>query len=75
MTRTESKGLVPGVLYWSEQGEISCAKHAPYRGSDTWRWERWRPMGAADRLETVAHRKSLGITPTNARCETCECAR
>jgi len=31
-------------LYWSERGEISCLEHAPFRGTDTWVWHRWKPI-------------------------------
>ena len=32
----------PAPLLWSERGAVTCADHAPYKGSDTWRWERWQ---------------------------------
>ena len=45
-TAIRKRGRVPDVLrlFWSERGAITCGKHAPYRGSDTWRWERWAPV-------------------------------
>jgi len=52
-------------LLWSEEGEISCEKHAPYRGSDSWLRGRWRPIRVADRVDIVAE---LGRPP---QCETC----
>lgn len=52
------------ALLWSEQGHISCAKHAPYKHSDTWRSERWGPIPEADRETAAAEGWEL-------RCETC----
>ena len=49
MRTTQSNALIT-VLFWSERGRITCAQHAPYRGSDTWNWERWQPV-PADVLE------------------------
>lgn len=60
MTRAKPSGL-----YWDERGSISCAKHAPYRGSDTWRLDRWRPMPAS---EVAAFLSDVGET---IACETC----
>jgi hypothetical protein len=37
------------ALFWSERGELCCATHAPYPGSDTWNWERWQAMSESDR--------------------------
>jgi len=31
----------PTGLFWNEDGRVACARHAPYRDSDTWRRERW----------------------------------
>ena len=36
-------------LFWSERGEIACAQHAPYPGTETWTWERWSPMTETER--------------------------
>lgn len=52
-------------LYWNEQGEITCKRHAPYPGSDTWTNDGWREMTAADRLE---HAQTLRRP---AVCEVC----
>ena len=49
-------------LYWNERGHIGCARHVPYKGSDTWNWERWEPVPA-----DVLHHE-LG---RELRCETC----
>lgn len=46
------------TLYWNEQGMICCAKHAPYRGSDTWNSERWEAVPAVDETKHL-------------RCECC----
>jgi hypothetical protein len=32
------------TLVWSEQGEVCCAEHAPFKGSDTWRFEHWQKV-------------------------------
>jgi hypothetical protein len=59
------KTATPSKLYWSERGAISCAEHAPYRGSDTWNWERWTTLKRAD---AAAFERELGRAPA---CETC----
>ena len=45
--KTTARTSSPTGLYWSERGAIACAKHTPYRGSDTWNWERWGPVPVA----------------------------
>jgi hypothetical protein len=54
-------------LVWSEQGQVGCTLpgHAPYRGTDTWRFERWRVMKPA---EIDAWTPDVGRPPA---CETC----
>jgi len=52
-------------LFWSELGEMCCATHAPYPGSDTWRWERWRSMTEAEKREWT---RQTGHPP---KCEVC----
>ena len=54
------------MLFWSERGEICCVIHAPYPGSDTWRWERWRPMMEEETREWT---RQLGNAP---KCEVCQ---
>ena len=54
------------TLFWSERGEVACATHAPYPGSDTWNWERWSPMTEEERREWA---RLLGHPP---QCEVCE---
>lgn len=55
----------PTTLYWSERGAIACQTDAPYRGSDSWIWERWRPMTRREIDEFTAE---AGAPP---RCECC----
>jgi hypothetical protein len=52
-------------LLSSEKGAIACAEHAPIRGSDTWKFDRWRAMTAAD---VQAFERELGH---KIACETC----
>ena len=52
-------------LYCSERGAISCLEHAPFRGSDHWVWERWKPIKPS---ELIAFERELGRAPA---CETC----
>src|SRR5207249_4422755 len=40
-------------VYWDEQGQTACLRHAPFVGSDTWRSGRWKAIKPA---ETVAFR-------------------
>ena len=62
--KTPSRIASPTGLFWGQNGEISCADHAPYKGSDTWRWMRWEPLSKRA-AKAFAQR---GSTP---RCETC----
>lgn len=34
----------PSGLFWDRRGRVCCAKHTPYRGSDTWRFDGWRSI-------------------------------
>ncbi len=54
-------------LLWNERGQIGCdlPGHAPHRGSDTWIWERWRPITLNERIDFEAE---LGHA---AECESC----
>ena len=54
-------------LLWNERGQIGCALpgHAPHEGSDTWVWERWRPLTLNERVDFAAE---LGHAP---ECEVC----
>jgi hypothetical protein len=54
------------TMFWSERGEVCCATHAPYPGTDTWRWERWRPMKEEEMREWT---RQLGRPP---KCEACQ---
>lgn len=53
-------------IFWSEKGEVNCEKHAPYRGSDTWIWERWSEITP----EVIAEIDRAGTT-FKAVCEVC----
>jgi len=54
-------------LYWSERGQIGCTTpgHAPYPGSDTWVWERWKRISPRQAEE---FEREVGRPPS---CETC----
>lgn len=54
-------------LLWNERGQIGCTLpgHAPHEGTDTWVWERWRPMTLNERVDFAA---DLGHAP---ECEVC----
>jgi hypothetical protein len=52
-------------VLWSEQGALACPAHAPFKGSDTWVYERWRPITTAERAE---FERDVGRPP---ECETC----
>lgn len=56
------------VLYWSERGQIGCALpgHAPYRGTDTWVWGRWKPITPRQAEE---FEREVGRPPS---CKTCD---
>jgi hypothetical protein len=53
------------TMFWSEKGEVACAMHAPYPGTDTWNWERWSPMTTD---EQKAFTREVGRAP---HCEVC----
>ncbi len=53
------------TLFWSERGAVCCALHAPYPGTDTWIWERWRLITGAEQQEWA---RAVGSAP---RCEIC----
>lgn len=38
----------PTKLYWNDRGRVACDRHAPMRGSDTWKWEHWRKAPVPD---------------------------
>ena len=54
------------MLLWNEAGRLACSEHAPFRGSDTWCAERWRPVRVCERVDFEAE---IGRAPA---CETCE---
>ena len=37
-------------LFWSQRGEIACARHAPASGDSRWLSEAWKPVERARRL-------------------------
>jgi hypothetical protein len=59
------------ALYWNASGQVGCDApgHAPYRGSDTWRSERWTRMTPRMVAEWTRH---AGSPP---RCECCAAKR
>ncbi len=59
--RTMAATPSPTGLYWSERGEIACALHTPFEGTDTWIWERWAPLPVA----------AIAEADYPLRCETC----
>ena len=42
-------------LYASQRGEITCGRHTPGLGTDTWIWDRWTRLTDAHRRELRAH--------------------
>lgn len=46
-------------LFWSNSGEIACARHAPESGGTRWLEERWQPLFA------------LPTAGTGYRCQSC----
>ncbi len=62
--KSPSRTASPTGLFWGQNGELACADHAPYKGSDTWLWMRWEPL-PIEAAEAVAGRGH------GARCETC----
>ena len=59
------------VLLWSERRQVGCTipSHAPYRGSDTWIWERWKRLTPREAPE---FEREVGRPPS---CETCDADR
>ena len=37
----------PTGLYWSHEGEVACAAHAPQTTDSRWTVQRWKPLAAA----------------------------
>jgi hypothetical protein len=58
------------ALYSSEDGRVECPDHAPYRGSDTWHFGRYRRMTA---IEQASLRMELdgSVRPDEPLCEIC----
>lgn len=60
MASTPTEGTARSThLVWNQSGQVNCAEHAPYRGSDTWKNERWSRVPACDETAHVT-------------CETCD---
>src|SRR5690242_14530174 len=53
------------ALYSSEKGAIACKDHAPHKGTDSWKFDRWRKMTAED---IEAFERELGH---KIACESC----
>jgi len=69
---TSSPTTPKPLLYMSERGQIGCAApgHAPYRGTDTWIWERWKsltPREAAEFESDVGRPPACEVCTANAR--------
>lgn len=62
--KSPSRTVSATGLFWGQNGEIACANHAPYKGSDTWLWMRWEPL-------TIGSAEALAKCGPVARCETC----
>jgi hypothetical protein len=52
-------------LFWNEGGEIACAAHMPFAGSDTHAAGRWRVITTNDRIDFAAE---VGHAPACATC-------
>lgn len=63
------------TLFWNERGRVACAKHAPGKGTDTWKWERWRRIATAELAVAHAYAVDLGsmngVPDPGLRCESC----
>jgi hypothetical protein len=57
-------GHAPG-LWVSERGEVVCSEHAPYNGSDTWRWDHFI------QITEVVERIWMEDGAARPRCENC----
>ena len=55
-------------LLWNERGRVGCSipGHAPYRGTDTWNWERWTKLTPR---EAAQFEREVGRP---IACETCK---
>lgn len=63
-----AKPKLSPALCWSEDGVVGCdlPGHAPYRGSDTWRRERWK---------TITPKVAAEIIRQDGKMVECECCR
>ncbi|MDP1859235.1 MAG: hypothetical protein Q8K82_11210 [Gemmatimonadaceae bacterium] len=62
---TTTQTTSPAPLYMSEAGQIECLEHAPFPGTDTWRWDAWR---AITPVEARRFEREVGRPPA---CEAC----
>lgn len=53
------------TLYIDNGGQIECLEFAPCSGTDTWVWDRWKPM---TKREATEFQRDIGRPPA---CETC----
>ena len=61
----QRKTSKPPALFWDEQGRVSCAEHAPYRGTDTWHFDGWRRMRPSN-IAAFAAESGMAV-----ECEVC----
>ena len=62
----------PPLVLWDKRGRVACEEHAPFRGSDTWRWDGWCRMPAKDVADWRVFLQSRGVP--EEPCETCRAA-
>ncbi len=60
-----AKKKIETGLFADQRGRITCKEHAPLEGSDTWVFDQWKALTAA---EARAFEKEIGRAPA---CETC----
>lgn len=58
-------------IYFSERGEIACGEHAPYPGSDTFRFDGWRVVTPAIAKAWADEANRTGLVSPEMKCETC----
>jgi hypothetical protein len=67
MTTTNATKTTKPLVYMSERGQIGCPLpgHAPYPGTDTWTWERWRKITPREAAE---FEREIGRPPSFETC-------
>lgn len=63
-------GHAPG-LYVSEDGRVECAEHAPYAGTDTWRFGHYIRIDAEAERIWLDEERLAGVLEIPPRCEAC----